>query len=45
MLSEGRNISGLGISAGPSLGAYVGLICAVAIAIGGYLLQREPDVA
>lgn len=45
MLSEGRNFSGPGISAGPSLGAYVGLICAVAIAVGGYLLRREPDVA
>lgn len=45
MFREGPNVSGLGtlgISAGPSFGAYVGLICALAIIAGGYLLQREP---
>ncbi|HWE60922.1 MAG TPA: hypothetical protein VHB98_04355, partial [Chloroflexota bacterium] len=45
MLTTGRNVSGPGISAGPSIGAFAGLICAIAIAFGGYLLQREPTNA
>lgn len=42
ILTEGHDASGLGFSAGPSFGAYVGLIAAVAIAAGGFLLQNEP---
>jgi hypothetical protein len=45
MLTEGHGVSGTGISAGPSFGAYIGLICAVAIAVGGYLMQKEPSTA
>jgi hypothetical protein len=41
MVTEGGGVSGAGISAGPSLGAYLGLICALAIAAGGYLRQSE----
>lgn len=42
ILTEGPRTSGPGVSAGPSFGAYIGLICAVAIAAGGYLMQHEP---
>lgn len=42
MFTYGSSSSGPGYSAGPSFGAYLGLICAVAIAAGGYLLQKEP---
>jgi len=41
MATEGPSVSGAGISAGPSFGAYIGLICAIAIAAGGYLVQNE----
>ena len=41
MLREGSSTSGPGYSAGPSIGAYVGLLCALAIAAGGYLMQQE----
>ena len=44
MLTEGHGVSGPGISAGPSFGAFVGLICAVAIAAGGYLMQSEASM-
>jgi len=44
MLTEGPSVSGPGWSAGPSFGVYIGLICAVAIAAGGYLMQKEPAV-
>lgn len=42
MTTEGTDVSGPGFSAGPSFGAYIGLICAIAIAVGGYLMQRDP---
>jgi hypothetical protein len=42
MLTEGTGVSGANFSEGPSFGAYIGLICAIAIAAGGYLMQREP---
>jgi hypothetical protein len=38
----GGSVSGPGYSAGPSYGAYIGLLCAIAIAVGGYLMQQEP---
>src|SRR5579875_1151758 len=41
ILTEGPGVSGPGFSAGPSFGAYLGLICALAVAAGGYLLQNE----
>jgi hypothetical protein len=41
ILTEGPGVSGAGISAGPSISAYLGLICALAIVAGGYLLQKE----
>ncbi len=37
-------LAGTGISAGPSIGLYIALVCAVAIAAGGYLMQSEPDL-
>jgi hypothetical protein len=37
----GGSLSGPGFSAGPSFGAYIGLLCAIAIAVGGYLMQQE----
>ena len=40
--TEGSGVSVPGYSEGPSIGAYIGLICAVAIAVGGYLMQQEP---
>jgi hypothetical protein len=39
----GGSVSGPGFSAGPSFGAYIGLLCAIAIAVGGYLMQQEPS--
>jgi hypothetical protein len=43
MATEGGGIvSGDGFSAGPSFGAYIGLLCAIAIAVGGFLMQQEP---
>ncbi len=36
--------AGSGISAGASIGLYIALVCAVAIAAGGYLMQTEPDL-
>jgi hypothetical protein len=41
----GGSHSGPGYSAGPSYGAYIGLLCAIAIAVGGYLMQQEPASA
>ncbi|HVC81953.1 MAG TPA: hypothetical protein VNL35_15780 [Chloroflexota bacterium] len=40
--TEGPSGSGNGISYGPSFGAYIGLICAVAVAAGGFLMRSEP---
>ncbi len=42
MLTEGTGTSGAGFSEGPSIGAYVGLICGVAVAAGGYLMRTDP---
>jgi hypothetical protein len=43
MLTEGSSYSGPGYSQGPSFGAYIGLICAIAIAVGGYLMRSDPE--
>jgi hypothetical protein len=45
MATEGPSVSGAGLSAGPSFGAYVGLLCGIAIAVGGFLMQQEPTAA
>jgi len=42
MFTEGSGASGAGYSEGPSIGAYVGLICAIAVAAGGYLMRTDP---
>ncbi len=42
MLTEGTGVSGAGFSEGPSFGAYIGLICGVAVAAGGYLMRTDP---
>jgi cation transporter-like permease len=44
MATEGSGANAPGFSEGPSIGAYVGLICAVAIAVGGYLMQQDPEL-
>jgi len=36
-----NNLDGSGISAGPSFGAYVAIICGAAIAYAGYMQQTE----
>lgn len=41
--TEGTSASGPGFSAGPSFGAYLGLLCGIAIAGGGFLMQQEPS--
>ena len=42
MLTEGSGVSGAGYSEGPSYGAYIGLICGIAVAAGGYLMRTDP---
>jgi len=42
MLTEGSGASAAGYSEGPSIGAYVGLICGIAVAAGGYLMRTDP---
>lgn len=42
--TEGSGASAPGYSEGASFGAYIGLICAVAVAVGGYLMQQEPTL-
>ncbi len=42
--TEGPSGSAAGISYGPSFGAYIGLICGIAVAAGGYLMRSEPTV-
>ncbi|HVA90372.1 MAG TPA: hypothetical protein VNL71_11080 [Chloroflexota bacterium] len=42
MTTEGSGVSGPGYSEGPSFGAYIGLICGIAVAAGGYLMRSEP---
>jgi hypothetical protein len=42
MFTEGSGYSGAGYSEGPSIGAYVGLICGIAVAAGGYLMRTDP---
>ncbi|HVA91300.1 MAG TPA: hypothetical protein VNL71_15810 [Chloroflexota bacterium] len=41
MLTEGSSVSAPGFSEGPSFGAYLGLLCGIALTIGGYLLDQE----
>jgi len=40
MLTQGSGY-GAGYKKGPLVGAYIGLVCAIVIALGGVLLQRE----
>jgi len=45
MLTEGSGGTVPGISEGPSFGAYLGLLCALASVTGGFLLDREQHQA
>lgn len=40
MFSEGHGLDGADVVAGPSYGAVLGLLCALSMALGGYLLDR-----
>lgn len=42
MTTEGPSASVPGVSIGPSFGAYVGLICAIAVIVGGFLMRSDP---
>jgi len=42
MITDGPSSTVPGMSSGPSIGAYIGVIVSVAIAAGGYLIQSEP---
>ena len=44
MISMGSGVSGTGISSGPSFGAYLGLLCSIAIIVGGYLMRTDPAI-
>jgi hypothetical protein len=45
MTTEGTSASGPGFSAGPSFGAYLSVLCGIAVAVGGFLMQQEPSAA
>jgi hypothetical protein len=42
MVTQGPSVSVAGLSAGPSIGAYLGIVVSIAIIAGGYLMQSEP---
>jgi hypothetical protein len=43
LLGSGSTVSGAGYSAGPSFGLFVGLIAAIAVAVGGFLKRSDPQ--
>lgn len=45
ILTEGSDGAVAGVSQGPSLGAFLGLLCALACVAGGFLLNKEPAQA
>jgi hypothetical protein len=45
ILTEGSGDSVSGVSQGASFGAYLGLLCALACVVGGFLLDKEPAQA
>ena len=43
LFHNGASFSGAGYSAGVSFGLYIGLIAAIAVAVGGFLKRSEPQ--